>query len=170
MIRYAERDDLTAILAIYNDAILNTTAVYDYRPHTIEDRTSWYEKKVGDGFPILVFEENNLVVGFATFGPFRVWPAYKYTIEHSVYVHQNHRGKHIGTDLLQELIKIANARDYATMVAGIDASNEGSRLMHEKLGFSHSGTIRKAGYKFGKWLDLSFYQYELKGPDRPTDE
>ena len=170
MIRYAERDDLAAILAIYNDAILNTTAVYDYRPHTIEDRTAWYEKKIGDGYPILVFEENNLIVGFATFGPFRVWPAYKYTIEHSVYVHQNHRGKHIGTDLLQGLIKIADARGYATMVAGIDASNEGSRLMHEKLGFSHSGTILKAGYKFGKWLDLSFYQYELKGPARPTEE
>jgi len=170
MIRYLEHSDLTAILKIYNEAILNTTAVYDYKPHTLEDRSSWYEKKVTDGFPVLVFEANNAVVGFATFGSFRAWPAYKYTIEHSVYVHKNHRGKHIGTALLKELIKIANTKGYATMVAGIDASNEGSRLMHDKLGFSQSGTIRKAGYKFGKWLDLVFYQYQLQGPEIPIEE
>jgi phosphinothricin acetyltransferase len=170
MIRYAEHGDLTAILEIYNEAIVNTTAVYDYKPHTLADRTSWYEKKISDGFPVLVFEENNVVVGFATFGPFRAWPAYKYTIEHSVYVHKSHRGKHLGTALLQELIAIANTRGYSTMVAGIDASNEGSKLMHEKLGFIPSGIIRKAGYKFGKWLDLAFYQYQLQGPETPIEE
>ncbi|BBB89477.1 MAG TPA: N-acetyltransferase family protein [Methylomusa anaerophila] len=170
MIRYARHDDLHTIMEIYNDAIVNTTAVYHYKPQTIEDRISWYEQKVRDGFPVLVFEENNLVVGFATYGPFRAWPAYKYTIEHSVYVHKNHRGKHIGTKLMRELIKIADERGFATLVAGIDASNEGSRFMHEKLGFRYSGTIQKAGYKFGKWLDLSFYQYELRGPDIPLEE
>jgi phosphinothricin acetyltransferase len=156
MIRYAELSDLDAILEIYNEAILNTTAVYYYTPHTIEDRTAWYEKKVNDGFPVLVFEKNNFVAGFATFGPFRNFPAYKYTIEHSVYVNKNHRGKHIGTALLKELIKIANAKGYATMIAGIDASNVGSRVMHEKLGFCQSGTIRKVGYKFGKGSVNSF--------------
>lgn len=170
MIRYAELSDLVAVLEIYNEAILNTTAVYDYKPHTIEDRTSWYEKKVSDGLPVLVFEENNLVVGFATFGPFRDFPAYKYTIEHSVYVNRNRRGKQIGTALLKELIKIANAKGYATMIAGIDAGNVGSRVMHKKLGFCQCGTIRKVGYKFGKWLDLSFYQYQLQGPEKPRGE
>ncbi len=169
MIRHAEHKDLKAILEIYNDAILHTTAVYDYNPHTMEDRTSWYENKMRDGFPILVFEENGVVIGFATFGPFRNWPAYKYTIEHSVYVHKDHRGKHIGTRLLQELIKVADKKGYATMVAGIDSSNAGSILLHETLGFVYSGTIRKAGYKFGKWLDLIFYQYELQGPETPTE-
>jgi phosphinothricin acetyltransferase len=170
MIRYAERNDLTTILEIYNEAIRNTTAVYDYKPHTIEDRTAWYEKKVSENFPVLVFEENDHVAGFATFGTFRAWPGFKYTIEHSVYVHKDYRGKHIGTALLQELIKIANAEGYATMVAGIDATNEDSKAMHEKLGFRFSGTIQKAGYKFGKWLDLSFYQYDLLGPEKPTEE
>lgn len=170
MIRRAEHSDLCAILEIYNDAIVNTAAVYDYKPHTIEDRISWYEKKISEGYPVLVFEENGLAVGFATFGSFRPWPAYKYTIEHSVYVRKDKRGKRIGTALLQELIKIANLQGYATMVAGIDSTNEGSKLMHEKLGFSHCGTIRKAGYKFGKWLDLSFYQYHLEGPRMPVEE
>ncbi|SDE62068.1 GNAT family N-acetyltransferase [Sporomusa acidovorans] len=170
MIYSAERHDLTAILEIYNEAILNTTAVYDYKPHSIEDRTIWYDKKMAEGFPILVYKEDNAVAGFATYGPFRAWPAYKYTIEHSVYVHKDFRGKHIGTALLKALIEIANAKGYAIMVAGIDASNESSKILHKKLGFSESGTIYKAGYKFGTWLDLVFYQYQLQGPDNPKDE
>lgn len=169
MIRQADRKDINAILEIYNDAVLHTTASYDYEPHTMKDRTFWYESKISAGFPILICEENGCVAGFATFGPFREWAAYKYTIEHSVYVHKGHRGKHIGTRLLQELIKVADQKGYATMVAAIDAGNAGSRHFHEALGFTYSGTIRKAGYKFGKWLDLVFYQYELHGPERPAE-
>ncbi len=170
MIRYAQAADLGAILDIYNDAILNTASVYYYKPHTIEDRLSWYERKVRDGFPVLVFEENNHVIGFATFGPFRVRPAYKYTVEHSVYVHKDHRRKGVGTRLMMDLIKIANERECATVVAGIDSSNEGSRVMHENLGFTNCGTIKRVGYKFGKWLNVTFYQYELRGPTTPKEE
>jgi L-amino acid N-acyltransferase YncA len=170
VIRYALTADLGAILDIYNDAILNTTSVYYYRPHTIEDMLSWYEKKINDGFPVLVFEGKNRVIGFATFGSFRARPAYKYTVEHSVYVHRNHRRKGVGTRLVTELIKIANERGYATMLAGIDSSNEVSMIMHEKLGFTNCGTIKRVGYKFGKWLNVTFYQYELWGPITPKEE
>jgi L-amino acid N-acyltransferase len=170
MIRLAGCDDMNAILEIYNEAIMNTTAIYDYKPHTLEDRLAWYDKKMKEDFPVLVFEENHVVIGFATFGPFRAWPAYQYTVEHSVYVHEKHRGKGIGTQLLGELMRILNERGYATIVAGIDGNNEGSKIMHEKLGFTYSGTIRKAGYKFGKWLDLCFYQYELRGPLNPRED
>lgn len=170
MIRHAQSADLGAILDIFNDAILNTTSVYYYKPHTIADRLSWYEKKINDGFPVLVFEEKDHVIGFATFGPFRDRPAYKYTVEHSVYVHKDHRGKGVGTRLMIELIKVANERGYATMVAGIDSSNEVSRVMHENLGFTNCGTVKRVGYKFGKWLDVTFYQYELRGPTTPKEE
>ena len=170
MIRYAQAADLAAILDIYNDAILNTTSVYDYKPHTVEDMLSWYEEKVNHGFPVIVFEENNQVIGFATFGRFRARPAYKYTVEHSVYVHKDHRGKGIGTRLMMDLIKIANEKGYATMVAGIDSGNEGSKVMHENLGFINCGTIKRVGYKFGKWLNVTFYQYELRGPTTPKEE
>jgi phosphinothricin acetyltransferase len=170
MIRHAQAADLGAILDIFNDAISKTTSVYYYEPHTIADRLSWYEKKISDGFPVLVFEEKDQVIGFATFGPFRDRPAYKYTVEHSVYVHKDHRGKGVGTRLMIELIKVANERGYATMVAGIDSSNEVSRVMHENLGFTNCGTVKRVGYKFGKWLDVTFYQYELRGPTTPKEE
>jgi L-amino acid N-acyltransferase YncA len=169
MIREASEKDLVNILGIYNDAILNTTAVYDYKAHTIDNIEKWYDKKKQDGYPLLVFEEDDNAVAFATFGPFREWPAYKYTIEHSVYVHKSHRNKGIGMKLMKEIIKIADEREYATIVAGIDSGNIISIKMHEKLGFESSGVIKKAGFKFGKWLDLAFYQMELTGPKIPSE-
>ena len=170
MIREATQKDLMDILEIYNDAILNTTAVYTYQPQTLESRQIWFEQKMDEGFPILVFELDQKVVGFATFGPFRAWAAYKYSIEHSVYVDKEYRKYGIGTSLLKELINLANEREYMTLIAGIDASNEKSIAMHKNFGFVYSGTIKKAGYKFNKWLDLAFYQLELKGPKNPTEE
>ncbi|WP_445491030.1 GNAT family N-acetyltransferase [Niallia sp. 03133] len=170
MIRTIQEPDLPEILEIYNDAILNTTAIYDYTPHTLEDRKKWYKQKREAGFPILVMEEDNKVVGFATYGTFRPWPAFKYSIEHSVYVHKDARKKGIGTILLKELISIAEKEGYKTIVAGIDADNEKSIIVHKKLGFYHSGTIHNAGYKFGKWLNLAFYQLDLKGPDNPVEK
>jgi len=169
MIRTATQKDLPYILEIYNDAILHTTAIYDYKAHTIEDRIEWYESKMQDGYPILVAEENNTVIGFATFGSFRPWPAFKYSIEHSIYVHEKYNNKGTGTLLLKSIIQISNEREFATMVAGIDGSNEKSIRMHEKLGFKYSGTIIKAGFKFGKWLNLVFYQLELEGPKKPIE-
>lgn len=169
MIREASEKDLVNILEIYNDAILNTTAVYDYKAHTIDNIEKWYDKKKQAGYPLLVFEEDDNAVAFATFGPFREWPAYKYTIEHSVYVHKSHRNKGIGMKLMKEIIKIADEREYATMVAGIDSENIISIKLHEKLGFEFSGVIKKAGFKFGKWLDLAFYQMELTGPKVPLE-
>lgn len=170
MIRESSEKDLKDILEIYNDAILNTTSIYAYKIQNLEEKKQWYEKKKQDGYPLLVFEESGRVVGFATFGPFREWPAYKYTIEHSIYVHKDYRNKGIATRLMKEIIKIANKREYATLVAGIDAANEVSIKMHEKMGFKYSGTVTKAGFKFGKWLDLAFYQLNLPGPEMPLEE
>jgi len=170
MIREMKETDLEEVLEIYNDAILHTTAVYDYRAHSLEDRKAWYNQKLGGGYPLFVFEEAGRVLGFATYGPFRAWPAYKYSIEHSVYVHKEARKKGIGTHLLKALIKRAEEEGYATLIAGIDSTNKGSIFIHEKLGFTYSGTIKKAGYKFEKWLDLAFYQLELTGPKSPVEE
>ena len=161
--------DKPAILAILNEAIVNTTALYDYHPRTPEMMDSWFEAKQKNNYPVIgAFRENELL-GFATYGQFRNWPAYKYSVEHSVYVKDSARGKGIGTHLLQDLIQKAIAQDYHTLIGGIDAANESSIRLHEKLGFHHAGTIRHAGYKFGRWLDLAFYQLILDTPAHPVE-
>lgn len=170
MIRFATESDLEAILAIYNDAILNTTAVYTYKEKDLQERNEWFLAKREKGYPIWVYEKEHRVAGFATYGSFREWPAYKYTVEHSIYVHKDFRNYGIGTSLLKTLIEDANEKGYATIVAGIDASNANSIHLHEKLGFSSVGIVKKAGYKFGQWLDLAFYQLMLSDPANPTEE
>lgn len=170
MIRYATIEDAAAILAIYNEAIVHTTAVYSYEPHTLAQRIAWLEEKEAAGYPVFVYEVDGAVAGFATFGPFRAWPAYKYSIEHSIYVDSTYRKRGIGAALLQKLIEEATARAYKTLIGGIDASNEKSIALHEKLGFTHSGTIKNAGYKFERWLDLAFYQLDLPGPATPIEQ
>ncbi|HDA6770029.1 TPA: N-acetyltransferase [Staphylococcus aureus] len=162
MIRCAKKEDLNAILAIYNDAIINTTAVYTYEPQTIDERIAWFETKQRNHEPIFVFEENGSVLRFATFGSFRPWPAYLYTIEHSIYVDASARGKGIASQLLQRLIAEAKAKGYRTLVAGIDASNEASIKLHQKFNFKHAGTLTNVGFKFNRWLDLAFYELDLK--------
>ena len=170
MIRLATTDDLPTILTIYNDAIVHTTAVYGYKPHTLAQRIAWFEEKQAAGYPVFVYEVDGVVAGFATFGPFRAWPAYKYSIEHSIYVDGTFRKRGIGAQLLQKIIEEATAREYKTLIGGIDAANDKSIALHEKLGFTHSGTIQNAGYKFERWLDLAFYQLDLQGPANPIEE
>ena len=170
MIRIARKEDLPEILTIYNDAILHTTAVYSYKAQTLANREQWFEEKQANNFPILVYELEGRVVGFATYGPFRAWPAYKYSVEHSIYVDSNYRKNGIGRQLLTALIEDATAREYKTIIAGIDAENVGSIAIHEKFGFKHAGTMHQVGYKFNRWLDLAFYQLQLKGPENPTEQ
>lgn len=170
MIRDAKEKDIKGILEIYNDAILNTTAIYTYKPHTLEERTEWYLERKSEEQPVLVFEENGEVAGFASYEQFRGYRAFKYSLEHSVYVNKNYRRRGIGEKLMKRLIEIANEKGYSIMVAAIDSANDSSIRLHKKLGFEYSGTIKKTAYKFGKWLDLDFYQLYLKGPEKPIEE
>lgn len=161
MIRLATTQDLPAILDIYNDAIINTTSVYTYIPQTLTERAQWFNVKQKANEPVFVYIEHEEVVGFATYGSFRNWPAYLYTIEHSIYVHPHGRGQGVATQLLQHLIQYAKAKNYRTIVAGIDADNEASIKLHEKFKFIHAGTLNNVGYKFERWLNLAFYQLDL---------
>jgi L-amino acid N-acyltransferase len=158
-----------AILEILNEAIVNSTALYDYQPRPPEAMEGWFKTKDAGNFPVVGAMEGNRLLGFASYGTFRAWPAYKYTVEHSVYVHREHRGQGIGVVLMKKLIEAARWQEYHVMVGGIDATNRASIAMHEKLGFTHAGTVRHAGYKFGRWLDLAFYQLLLETPRSPTD-
>jgi phosphinothricin acetyltransferase len=159
-----------SILEILNDAILNSTALYDYKPRTTDSMTTWFKTKEDHRFPVIGIEsESGELMGFASYGLFRAWPAYKYTVEHSVYVHKAHRSKGLATTLMGELIEIAKKQNYHVMIGGIDINNAISINLHEKLGFILAGTIKQAGFKFGKWLDLAFYQLILETPSHPID-
>jgi phosphinothricin acetyltransferase len=159
-----------AILEIFNEAIANSTAIYDYRPRSPESMIDWFQAKEAGRFPVLgAVDDSGQLQGFATYGAFRRWPAYKYSIEHSVYIHKDHRGKGLGLSLMQSLIAAAKQQQYHNMVAGIDVTNTASIALHEKLGFVHAGTIRHAGFKFGRWLDLAFYQLLLETPAEPSE-
>lgn len=158
------------ILDILNEAIANSTAVYEYTPRPPESMVGWFREKEARRYPVIgAVDENGQLLGFATYGPFRDRPAYKYSVEHSVYVHRGRRGQGIGLWLMRELIEFARDRQYHVMVGGIDLANRGSIAFHEQLGFTHAGTIKQAGFKFGHWLDLAFYQLILDTPGHPVD-
>ncbi len=169
-IRECTEKDKQAILDILNDAILNTTALYDYKPRTMQMTDSWFDAKIKGKYPVIgVFGDNEELLGFGSYGSFRNWPAYKYTIEHSIYVKNTMRGNGVGKILLKEIIDSAIRQEYHVIVAGIDATNDISIKLHEKMGFKYSGTIEHAGFKFGRWLNLAFYQLILQTPQKPVD-
>lgn len=158
------------ILGILNEAIENSTAIYDYKARPLESMAGWFNSKDAGRYPIVGLEsEEGELLGFASYGTFRAWPAYKYTVEHSVYVHHAHRGQGLGVTLMRELVARAEAQGVHVLVGGIDASNQSSIALHAKLGFVHAGTIKEAGFKFGRWLDLAFYQLTLATPLEPVD-
>ena len=168
-VRCHAQQHAAAILDILNEAIAHSTALYEYRPRTPESMQAWFAEKAAGRFPIIGAADGDTLLGFATYGTFRARAAYKYTVEHSVYVHKEHRGRGIGTALMHELIAAAREQQYHVLVGGIDIANATSVAMHERLGFTHAGTVRQAAYKFGRWLDLGFYQLILETPENPVD-
>ena len=160
-IRNATENDLQPMLDIYNEIIMNTTAIFQYDPHTLEQRKEWFAQKKKENYPVFVAEENNMIVGFSTFGQFRNWLAYKYSVENSVYIKADQRGKGIGKLLLQPLIDAAKQMRLHTIIAGIVADNEASMALHQKFGFVEVAHFKEVGYKFDKWLDLKFLQLML---------
>ena len=167
-IRDATDADLPGVLGIYNDVIATSTAVFTTDPVTLDDRRTWWESRVAQGYPVLIAaDEAGNVAGFSTFGDFRgAWPGYRHTIEHSVHVRADLRGAGIGSALIEALFPRAGALGKHVMIAGVDAANAGSIRLHERLGFEKVGCLREVGCKFGRWLDLIFLQ-RLLNQDRP---
>jgi phosphinothricin acetyltransferase len=157
----ATRSDLPQILAIYNEVIRNSTAVYSEQEFTPARGEAWFDAKAQHGFPFLVARDAGGVAGFGTFGEFRPHPCYRYSVEHSVHVRADCRGRGIGRLLILELIARARAQGYHAMIAGIDADNAVSIGLHERLGFKTVGHLHEVGFKFGRWLDLKFLELTL---------
>ncbi len=161
---------LDAIRGIFNEAIVNSTALYDYQPRSAEVMQAWWAAKQKGNHPVLgVVNDEGVLMGFASYGPFRHFPAYKYTVEHSVYLDSRFRGLGLGRQLLERIIQTAETNDFHAMIGVIDASNATSISLHERLGFERCGEMRQVGYKFGRWLDLVLYQKTLSGPAAPID-
>lgn len=160
-IRDARESDLPAILDIYNDVIVNTTAVYSEKPHTLQMRTDWYLDRINNGFPVFVAEMNGNITGFCSFGHFRAWPCYRYTAELSLYVEGSYGGKGISKIMLRALIERAQQMNIHALLAGISADNQISINLHRSFDFAEVAHFKEVGYKFGRWLDLKFLELIL---------
>jgi len=160
-IRDATAADLPGIVAIYNEVIANSTAIYSYVPVTLADREQWWQARAAQGYPVLVAADAAGLRGFASFGDFRAWPGYRFTVEHSLHVRADCRGQGVGTQLVQALLPRAAACDKHVIIGGVDAANAASIRFHERLGFTQVGHLREVGYKFDRWLDLVFLQRRL---------
>jgi len=162
IVRDAIEQDMPALLAIFNEVIATSTAVYMDQPTTLEERRAWWQGRVAAGYPVLVSEDDSGITGFASFGDFRPRPGYRFTVEHSVYVRADQRGRGIGQALMAPLLARAVSLRKHVMVAVVDAENEGSLRFHERFGFERVAHLRQVGFKFGRWLDLVFLQRTLE--------
>ena len=161
--------DLPKVTEIYNDVIRTSTAVFSDTLVTVEDRVAWWKARVAQGYPVLVAKDEDGVVGFATFGDFRAWPGYRFTVEGTIHIDASVRRRGVGAALLEVLIQRARDAGKHVMVAGVDAANVASLKFLEGNGFERVGRLREVGHKFGRFLDLVFLQYTLEplpGDDR----
>ena len=158
IVRAAREADLPAILAIYNDAVLNQTSIWNDNPVDLAERRDWWQMRVKRGYPVLVAESGGKIAGYAAFGDFRPFDGYRFTVEHSLYVAPGAWRRGVGTMLLERLIGEARRLGKHVMVGGIAADNEASLALHARMGFVETARMPELGFKFGRWLDLVFVQ------------
>ncbi len=158
-VRDASLQDMPAVLAIYNEAVANTTASYDYESRLLKDQEAIFTQRVSEGLPFLVsLDKQGAVVGFASYGLYRPRPGWRFACEHSVYVAASARGRGVASLLMQPLMAHARAKGFHTMVGVVDAANEASLKLHAKHGFTTFGVMKEGGFKFDRWLDVAFVQ------------
>lgn len=161
LIRDATEADLPAILEIYNDAVIHSTAIWNEITVDLGNRKAWLAARRAKGFPVLAAERDGAVLGYASYGDWRAFDGYRHTVEHSVYVDKEARGGGIGRALMEALLARAKEAGVHAMIAAIEADNAPSIALHERLGFFHTGRYREVGTKFGRWLDLVTMQYRF---------
>lgn len=162
--RAAKREDCAAILEIYNDAVVKTTATYDYEPRTLEHRQQWFDEHEHCGFPVFVAEENGRVIGWSALGSYHDRAGYRFTLQNAVYVAESARGKGVGKALMAPLVDWARTMQFRAVIAVIDADNAASINLHAKFGFVEVGRFPKVGFKFGRWLDVAYMELLLPEP------
>lgn len=159
----ASEADLPGILAIYNDAVQHTTAIWNETLVDLANRRAWLAERTAAGFPVLVARDAaGEVIGYASYGTWRSIEGFRHTVEHSVYVRSDQRGQGLGPALMQALIERAREAGLHVMVAAIESENAASIRLHQRLGFITTGQMPQVGRKFGRWLDLTFMQLILE--------
>jgi L-amino acid N-acyltransferase len=158
-IRDALPTDIDEITAIYNDVLTHSTAIYNSQPASHEDRVAWWKTRIGQGYPVLVATDGKSIYGFGSFGDFRPWPGYRFTVEGTVHIRSDYRGQGVGRLLLTELILKAREAGKHVMIAGVDSDNTASLRFLERFGFERVAHLREVGFKFDRFLDLVFLQY-----------
>lgn len=166
-IRDALVKDAGPIAGIYNQAVRDTVAIWNDSEVDVANRRAWIADRQVAGYPVLVLEEGGEVIGYASYGPYRPFDGYKYSVEHSVYVRPEHHGRGYGRLLMEALIERARKGKVHVMIGGIAAENEGSLVLHKKLGFVETGRMPEVGQKFGRWLDLVFMQLKVDSRREP---
>ncbi|WP_290688870.1 MULTISPECIES: GNAT family N-acetyltransferase [unclassified Haematobacter] len=161
ILREATAADLPRLAEIYNDILATTDAIWNDAPVDAENRAQWLAARRTQGYPVLVAEEEGRVLGYASFGDFRPFSGYRLTVEHSVHLAPEARGRGVGRMLMQALIEAAREAGKHVMVGAIGASNAASIALHEKLGFTHVGMMPEVGVRQGRWLDLVLMQLRL---------
>jgi phosphinothricin acetyltransferase len=160
-VRLATEADVPTIREIYNYEVRHGTATFDTEPKTLEDRLAWFREQRQHPYVVLAAEVDGETVGWGCLQPYRPRPAYRFTTEDSVYVHQDWRGKRIGTAILGRLVEIARENGFRSVVAVIAEGHPDSEALHARFGLEHVGRLRKVGYKFEQWLDVVFMQLML---------
>ena len=166
-IRRAELADFAEITAIYNSIVQTSTAIYNSVPSSVEERFTWWQSRLEKGFPVLVAADESGVLGYASFGEFRSWPGYRFTVEGTIHIREDSRGHGVGRQLLVRLIDEARAAGKHVMIAGVDSENAASLRFLRAFGFEPAGELREVGWKFGRYLTLNFLQYWITPKGEP---
>ncbi len=167
IIRQAVEADVPAILNIYNDAVRNTTAIWNETLVDLDNRRAWFADRMEKNHPVIVAEACGEVLGYATYGVWRAIEGFRQTMEHSVYIRADRKGGGVGSKLMHALISEARNRHVHVLIACIEAENLGSIKLHEKLGFKIAGQFSQVGQKFGRWLDLVCMELRLQEISTP---
>lgn len=160
-VRFAERRDAAAIRSIYNVEVAESTVTFDLVPRTLDEQVEWIDRHSGGHPAVVAVDDGGTVVGFGSLSPYRDRPAYRPTVEDSLYVRRDRRGAGVGRALLDELVRLAAAHGFHSMIARIVGGHQASIALHERCGFAIVGTEHEVGRKLGKWLDVVLMQRML---------
>ncbi len=160
-IRDAVEQDIQRVTEIYNEVLTTSTSIYSDQPAKLEERIAWWKARQQQEYPVLVAVDEGVIIGFATFGDFRSWPGYRFTVEGTIHIHSSARSRGVGTALLEKLIERARAAGKHSLIAGVDSENVASLQFLKRHGFEQVGYLPEVGFKFNRFLDLVFLQYRL---------